>query len=130
MEMRGGEQQCQHADHGLPHPEIELPQKAKAEQRRQHRHQNVGAVADDDVAHGGIGAVVLRENGKPLDVGSNNIGGEHQQRLPYAVPALQLSVAPVNAELGILIGKDRRLRSPESMCGLVTMRGVGGAELA
>ncbi len=130
MEMRSCQQQSQHPDAGLPHGEIQLPQKAEAEERSQHRHQDVGAVADNDVSHGGISAIVVRENRKARDAGADDVCRQHQQRLPYAVPALQHTVAAVHAELGILVGKYRRLRSPESVSRLLAMLRVGGAEFA
>ena len=68
-------EQSQNPHHRLRYSEIELPQKAEANQRRQHRHQDVDAVADDDVAHAGVGVVILRKNRQPCDVSANHICG-------------------------------------------------------
>jgi hypothetical protein len=128
--MSRRQQQSQHTNASLPHREIQLPQKSEAEERRQHSHKNVGGVTDDDVSHRGIGAIVVCERGQARDVGPCNVTWQHQERLPHSIPALQRTIAPVHAELGILVGKYWRLRGPESVSRLLAMLGVGGTELA
>ena len=87
-------------------------------------------VGDDDIAHGRIGISVVVEDGEIGDVGAEDVLRQHQQGLADSVPALQASAATVDAEFRELVGKDRRLRSPESVSGLEAMHGVGRAHLA
>ena len=122
-------QQSQNAHHGLRDSEVQLPQEAETNQRRQHRHQDVDAVADDDVAHAGIGVVVLGKDGKARDIGADHIRRQQEQRLADAIPALQLSPAAVHAEFGKFVGKHLRFGSPQGVGGLQAMGGVGGAQL-
>ena len=67
---------------------------------------------------------------KPLDVGSNHIRRQHQQRLPDAIPALDFPSATVHAKFGILVGEYRRFRSPECMRGLQAMLCVRRSQLS
>jgi hypothetical protein len=113
VEVGGSQQQRQHAHGALPDAEIELAQKAKAEERGQHSDQDVGAVTDDDVTDRRVSAAVSSEDRKALDIGSHNVGRQHEQRLSNAIPALKLAVAAVNSELRVFVGEDRRLRRPE-----------------
>ena len=48
--------------------------------------------------------------------------------MPYQLK--MLAAAAMQAELGILVGKDLRLRSPEPVRGLQAVHGVGGAQFA
>ena len=130
MEMRSREQQSQNAHHGLGNAEIKLPQEAEANQRRQHRQQDVGAVADDDVAHAGIGVVVLRKDGEACDIGANHIRGQKEQRLADAIPALQLSPAAVNTEFRKFVRKYLGFASPKGMRRLQAMGRISRAQLA
>src|SRR5208282_3801397 len=54
----------------------------------------------------------------------------HEQRLADAIPAIETPATAVQAKLGILVGKNLRLRGPEPMRGLKAMRRVGGSQLA
>ena len=130
MEMRSREQQSQNAHHGLRNTEIQLPQEAETNQRRQHRHQDVDAVADDDVAHAGIGVVILGKDGEACDISANHIRRQQEQRLADAIPALQLSPAAVYAEFGKFVGKHLRFASPQGMRGLQAMGGISRAQLS
>ena len=130
VQMGGAEQQCQNARHCLAGAEPQETQEAEADQRRQYADQNVGAVADHDVAHAGVIAVVVGENGQPLDIGSDDIRRQHKQRLTDAVPVKQFASPAMHAEFGILMRKYGRLRGPERMSGLQAMHGVRGAKLS
>ena len=88
------------------------------------------AVADDDVAHAGIGVVVLGKDGETGDIGADHIRRQQDQRLAQAVPTLQLSPAAVYPKLGEFVGKHLRLPCPPSVSRLQAMGGVGGAQLA
>ncbi len=129
MQMRGREQQSQNAHYRLGDAEVQLPQEAETNQRRQHRHQDVDAVADDDVAHAGVGVVVVRKDGQACDISAHHIRGQQEQRLADAIPALQLPSAAVDAEFGKFVGKHLRFASPKGMRGLQAMGGVGAAQL-
>ncbi len=130
VQVRGREEQGQNARNGLLHCESQLPQEAEANQRGQHADKNVGAIADDDVAHTGVIAVVFGEDGKALGEGSGHVGRQHEQRLPDAIPALKRASAAVDAKFWILLGEDWRLRGPQGVSGLEAVLCVGGAELS
>src|SRR5271157_2418388 len=129
VQVRGAKQQRHHARDRLPRAEPQQPQKTETHQRGQHVDQYVGAVADHDAAHTRINAVV-REHRQLLQLRPNDVGGQHQQRLPNAIPAVQLAAASVYPELGILVGEDLRLVGPEPRRRLQAVRGVGGAEFS
>ena len=121
---------ARYAHYRLRYSELQLPQKAKTHQCRQHRHQDVDGVADDDVAHAGIGVVILGEDGEARDIGADDIRRQQEQRLADAVPALQLSPSTVHAEFRKFVGKHFRFGSPPGVGGLEAMGGVGGAQLS
>ena len=129
MQMSGAEQQGQNSGGSFVHAETELAQQAERDQRGQDIHQNAGAVADDDAAYGWV--VFISDENRPAgDPGGDYICGQHEQGLADAVPAEDLAVATVQAELGIFIGKHLRLRRPQPVCGLQAVHGVGGAQFA
>ena len=130
MEVRGEQQQSQNAGNCLPFPKVQLPQESEANQSGKHAEKDIGAVADDDVAHAGIVPVVVGESRKPLNVGPNHICRQHEQRLPNAIPALQSPSSAVHAKFGILLREHRRFRGPQSMRGLKPMLCVRRAKLS
>ena len=121
MQMRGEQEQRQHACRGLGDGETESAKKSETDQRREHVEQNVGAVADHNVPHAGGVAVVVGKDGKAIDAGSRDIEGQHEQRLADAVPGLLCAVAAVDAELGVLVGEDGRVAGPEGVGGVFAM---------
>ncbi len=109
MEKRGAENQRQHARDLLVDAESEKPQQAEADQRAQDADQNIRAVADENIAHGGIGVVIVKRR-QPLDVGADDVRGKHQQRLADAVPAVELAVASVDAKVRVVLADQRAAR--------------------
>jgi hypothetical protein len=124
----GAEKQRQYARDLLVDGEAQQPQQAQTHQRRQKADESVGAVADDDVAHGWI-VVIIGKNGQPLDVRAYYVGGEHQQRLADAVPAVQLAVRAMDSEFGVVPGIHFRLGRPPGVRRLEAMRRIACAEL-
>ena len=57
------------------------------------------------------------------------IGGQHEQRLAYAIPAIKTPSTAVQAKFGILVGENLRLRGPEPMRSLKPMHGIGCPQL-
>ena len=127
--MRGAKQQRHHACDRLPRAEAQQPQKTKTHQRGQHVDQNVGAVADHDAAHARIN-VVVGEHRQLLQLRPHDVGGQHQQRLSNAIPAIGLAAASVYDELGKLVEGDLGLVGPKPGRRLQANRGVGGAEFS
>ena len=130
MEMGGRQQQSQNTHHRLRDAEIQLPQKAEANQRSQHRHQDVNAVADDDVAHAGIGVVILGKDWETCDVGANHIRRQQDQGLTEAIPTLELSPAAMYTEFWELIGKHLWFPRPPGVSRLQAMGCIGRAQLS
>ena len=129
MQVRGAEHQRQHAQHGFPHAESQLAKQAKTHQRREHIHQDAGAIADHNAAHRGI-VLIPREDPPVHDPRACQIRGQHQQGLSYAIPAIQPASAAVQTELGILVGKYLWLGSPQPVGGLQPVHRVGRPQLA
>ena len=127
--MRGAEHQCQHARRRLFQAKAQLAQEPECYQRRKNVDQNVGAVADHNAAHGGI-VFVIGEDRPVRNPRPQKIGGQHQQRLPDAIPAIKPPSPAMQAKLGILVGENLRLRGPDPMRGLQPVRRVGGPQLA
>ena len=127
--MGGREQQRQHARHGLFHGKAQLTEQPECDERGENAHPNVGDVADHDAAHGRVVAVT-REDRPVRNPRPQQIGGQHEQRLTDAIPAIETSATTVQAKLGILVGENLRLRGPEPMRGLKPMHRVGRPQLA
>src|SRR5258708_26935271 len=62
--------------------------------------------------------------------GTDQVGGEEEQRLADAVPGVEATAAAVEAELGVFVGEDLGLVCPEGVSYLQAVGGVGGAEFA
>src|SRR5205823_1821735 len=110
-----GKQKCEHARDGLVDGEGELAKQLEANKRGQNGNKNLRQINYNYVAHGRIGVAIVIKDVQLCNVRTQNVLRQHEQRLPNAVPALQRAVAPVHTELGIFIGENRRLGSPESV---------------
>ena len=124
MQMRGAEQQGQHAPHTVTHFEAQLPEQAKRNQCAEYIEKNVRAVAHEDAAHRRI-VLISRKNAPVSDPGGDHISRQHDQRLTDAVPAIDSAIPPVESELGILIVENLRLGRPQPVGGLKPVHGVG-----
>ena len=129
MQVSGAEQQRQNSVDGLFPLKPELPQETKGDEGGKHVEQNVRAVANHDAAHRRI-VLVSGEDVPACNPGPDHIRGQHQQRLADSVPAENLSAAAVQPELGIFVGEDLRLGSPQPVRGLQAVHRVGGAQFS
>ena len=129
MQVGGAQQQGENPGPCLLHGEFQKNQKAKAHQRGKHIEENVGRIADHDVPHARVIAVVLSEDWEFRKSSSNHVGRQHEQRLPYAIPGVDLSAASSQPEFRIISGQYRRRRRPERMRGLQPPRRVGGIDV-
>jgi hypothetical protein len=88
--------------------EAQLAKQSEGEERSKNIQQNVGAVADYNAANGGV-VSVIRKDGAVLDPSSENIRGQHKQRLANPVPAIEASAASMETKLRVFVGKDLRV---------------------
>ena len=130
MQKCGAEQQRQHACESLIDGESQQAEQPEANQASQHAYQDVRAIADDDAADAGIGAFVIIENRQILEVGSEHVRRQHQERLADAIPAIELAAAPMDAKLRILLRKNRRFGCPKGVRGAQTVSSIAGAQLS
>ena len=56
--------------------------------------------------------------------------GSIEQRLADAIPTEDAAAAAMKSKLRIFVGKHLRLRSPEPVCGLQPVHGIGRAKFA
>ena len=130
MQKRGAEQEGQHPCESLINREIEQTKKPEADQASEHADEDVRGVADNDVAYRGIGALVIRKDRQPVDVGPQHVGRQHQNRLAESVPSVEFSAPSVDAEIRIFSwAKYRRLRCPKRVGGLQAVSGIARAQL-
>src|ERR1700683_2559171 len=102
LEKCRAENQRQHARDLLTDAEPEKSQQAEANQRSKDTDQNIRAVADEDVAHRRV-CVVSVKGGEALKVGADDVCRKHEEGLADPVPAVELSIATVEAELRVVL---------------------------
>ena len=122
MEMSGAEHEREHARDRLFHAKAQLNEQPESDERGKNVDQNIGGAADHDAADFRVIAVI-GEEGPVLNPRPENIGGQHEQRLPDAIPAIKPPSAPHRTEVGIIVRQNLRLRGPEPV------RGLPGGEL-